>query len=37
MAQKSRATKEIPDDDFDRATQIILREDKKLLQMLAKV
>jgi hypothetical protein len=37
MAQKSRATKQIPDDDFDRATEIILKEDKKLLEMLAKV
>jgi len=37
MAQKSRATKAISDDDFDRATAIILKEDNKLLEMLAKV
>ncbi len=37
MAQKSRVAKQIPDEDFDRVTRIILKEDKKLLEMLAKV
>jgi len=37
MAQKSRVAKQIPDEEFDRATRIILKEDKKLLEMLAKV
>ena len=37
LAQKSRATKQVSDEDFDRATRVVLEEDKKLLEMLAKV
>jgi hypothetical protein len=37
LAQKSGTTNQIPDGDFDGATEIILKEDKKLLEMLAKV
>ena len=37
MAQKSRTTKTVSDEDFDRATRVVLQEDKKLLEMLAKV
>ncbi len=37
MAQKSRTTKRVSDEDFDEATRIVLEEDKKLLEMLAKV
>jgi hypothetical protein len=37
LAQKSRTTNQIPDEDFDSAMEITLKEDKKLLEMLAKV
>ncbi len=37
MAQKLRVAKGIADKDFDRATELALREDKELLEMLAKV
>ncbi len=37
MAQKSRSTKQLADDDFERITKLILKEDKELLEMLAKV
>jgi len=36
MAQKLRAAKAIKDSDFDRLTESVLREDKVLLEMLAK-
>jgi hypothetical protein len=37
MAQKLKAAKGIPDGDFDRLAEAVLREDKDLLEMLAKV
>ena len=37
MAQKLRVPKEISDKDFDRLTERLLKEDKELLGMLAKV
>jgi hypothetical protein len=37
MAQRSRAAKQIAKEDFERITEIVLREDKELLRMLAKV
>ena len=37
MAQKLRVAKEIPTDEFDSLLETILREDRKLLEMLAKV
>jgi len=37
MAQKLRTAGVITDGDFDRLTEFILREDKDLLKMLAKV
>ena len=37
MAQRLRVSKEISDKDFDRLTEQLLREDKDLLELLAKV
>jgi hypothetical protein len=37
MAQKLRVAKEIADRDFDRLTKLLLKEDKDLLERLAKV
>jgi len=37
MAQRLRTAKKMTDRDFDRLTEIILREDRELLEMLAKV
>jgi len=37
MTQKMRVAARIPDDEFDRMLEVALKEDKKLLQMLAKV
>lgn len=37
MAQKLRAAKQISDRNFDRLTELILKEDEELLKMLAKV
>ncbi len=37
MAQKLRVAKDINDRDFDRMTELALKEDRELLEMLAKV
>jgi hypothetical protein len=37
MAQKLRVSKQIPDNDFDRLTERLLKEDEDLLELLAKV
>ncbi len=37
MAQKLRVAKEIADRDFERMTELLLKEDGELLEMLAKV
>jgi hypothetical protein len=37
MAQKRRAAKQIPDGEFDKLTETIIRENKELLERLAKV
>ena len=37
MAQKLRAAKVISDKEFDKVMEAILKEDKTLLEMLAKV
>ena len=37
MAQRLRIAKGIPDEEFDRKLEAALKEDKKLLEMLAKV
>jgi hypothetical protein len=37
MAQKQRISKQITDREFDRLTEVVLRENKELLEMLAKV
>jgi hypothetical protein len=37
MAQRSRSAKQIAEDDFERITDAVLKEDKELLEMLAKV
>jgi hypothetical protein len=37
MAQKLRVAKRMTDRDFDRLTEIVLKENKELLEMLAKV
>ena len=37
LAQKTRVAMGIPDDEFDRMLEVALKEDKKLLEMLAKV
>ena len=37
MAQKIRVAKKISNREFDRLTEEILKEDKSLLEMLAKV
>jgi hypothetical protein len=37
MAQRRRSAKQIAEDDFERFTEVILKEDKELLEMLAKV
>ena len=37
MAQKERISKQMTDMDFDKLTEVVLRENKELLEMLAKV
>lgn len=37
MAQKMRVSKQMSDKDFDKVTEEILKEDKDLLELLAKV
>lgn len=37
MAQKLRAANQIPDGEFDELTEAIIRENKELLERLAKV
>ena len=37
MAQKLRVSKQMSDKDFDKVTEEILKEDKDLLELLAKV
>jgi hypothetical protein len=37
MAQKVRTSKKIADRDFDRLTEVVLSENRELLEMLAKV
>jgi len=37
MAQRRRSAKQIAQDDFERITDVVLKEDKELLEMLAKV
>lgn len=37
MAQKLRVAKEITDKEFDRIMEAVLKQDKVLLEMLAKV
>lgn len=37
LAQKTRLAKQIPDREFDRLAEAIIREDKNLLEMLARV
>ena len=37
MAQKLRVSKQMSDKDFDRVTEAILKVDKDLLELLAKV
>lgn len=37
MAQKLRVAKQIPDGEFDKITETIIRENKELLNRLAKV
>lgn len=37
MAQKLRAAKGIPDEEFNRLTETIIQENKELLDRLAKV
>ena len=37
MAQKLRVSKQMSDKDFDKVTEEILKEDKDLLDLLAKV
>jgi hypothetical protein len=37
MAQKMRGSKQMSDKDFDRVTERLLKEDKDLLELLAKV
>ena len=37
MAQKLRIAKEIPDREFDRLAETIIRDNKELLERLAKV
>lgn len=37
MAQKLRVRKQMSDKDFDRVTEWLLKEDKDLLELLAKV
>ena len=37
MAQKTKVPKQIPDEDFERITELILKEDEQLLKMLAGV
>lgn len=37
MAQKLRVAKQIPDKEFDRMTESIIRDNKELLERLAKV
>ena len=37
MVQKLKVAKQIKNKDFERLTDVILAEDKKLLEMLAKV
>ena len=37
MAQKLRVARQIKDSDFDRITELVLKEDRELLEMLAKV
>jgi len=37
MPRKSRVAKTIPDDEFERIVDAILRADKELLKVLAKV
>ena len=36
MAQKLRAAKQIPDEEFDKLTETIIRENRELLKRLAK-
>jgi len=37
MAQKLRAAQQVADEEFDRLTEAIIRENKDLLEKLAKV
>jgi len=37
MAQKTKVPKQIPDEDFERITELMLKEDEQLLKMLAGV
>lgn len=37
MAQKLRVAKGIPDEEFNRQLEASLKEDKRLLEMLARV
>ncbi len=37
MAQKLRVAKQIPDREFNRVTETIIRDNKELLERLAKV
>ena len=37
MAQKLRVARQIPDSEFDRLTEKVIRENRELLERLAKV